>query len=115
MHWVAVTRKYVTDLPLRYGHQRHAMQAILERKEEMKSAAQHLGLKSRLAAQRNEAAGDRAAEAPPFFHHREAVVGDVTNEPAHPEYKQTEQSEAQTQGVKGRDHSGLHHVVRMCN
>jgi len=76
---LAVAGEDIADLALRNGHQRLAVDAVLERKEEMIAAAQQSGLEAGLAVERDQAAGDRAVAAPQFLDGRDAAIADIAD------------------------------------
>jgi len=53
------------------------MDAVHEGREEMPTAAQYVGLETRLVTQGDEAVGHRALPAEELFHDAHACVGDV--------------------------------------
>ena len=59
------------------------MDAVLKRKEQVKAAAQHIGLKTRLSTQRDQAVGNRTGPAPEFFDDGNAVVADIAHAAEH--------------------------------
>ncbi len=75
----AVPREDVADLPLRDGHQRLAVDAILEGHEEMVAAAQHGRLIASLAPERDQALGDGTVAAPQLLNDGNAVVANVAH------------------------------------
>ena len=74
-----VAREHVTDFPLWNGDERHGVNAVLQRHQEMYAAAQDVGLKARFAVQRDEPRRDSAAEAPALLDYADSVVADMAH------------------------------------
>ena len=93
---LAVAREDVTDLSLRDRHERHPVDSILERREQVESAAKDVGLKPSLAVERQEPVLHRALGRDELLDDADACVGNVTN-PAE------EQRDAERDG-RGSEH-----------
>ena len=76
----AVAREDVADLALGDRHQRHDVDAVLEREEHVPAAAQHVGLEAGLALERDEAALHRPVPGDQLLDDADPVVGDVADE-----------------------------------
>src|SRR5438046_3060481 len=74
--WLAVSCIDVADLPLRDGHQRGAVDAVLpDPLAEVDAAADQVGLVTRLPGLGDDASfADRASEAPELLHDADAIV-----------------------------------------
>jgi hypothetical protein len=74
---LAVSREHVPDLPLRNRDERHFVNAVLERHQDVPAAAEQPRLKPGLAVQRDEPAFQRSFGTPELFDDADAVVRDI--------------------------------------